>query len=103
MPEPRKPNRDLSKSNKRLSPHDELLRLGYRSYLRDLPVLLRRNLEGHQVAYFGGTQIAIADTDDKLWDEVSKNPIYADRMADVHFQRITYLDALEKNISIISK
>jgi hypothetical protein len=82
-----------------LPPYAAVVQQGYRTYIRDLPVLLRAKREGYMVAYRGNKQLDISRSDRTLHRLLTKRPDYESIKDELFVTRVTVLDADELGIS----
>lgn len=83
-----------------LPPYAAVVQQGYRTYIRDLPVLLRAKREGYMVAYRGNKQLDISRSDRTLHRLLTKRPDYELIKDELFVTRVTVLDADELGISL---
>lgn len=83
-----------------LPPYAAVVQQGYRTYIRDLPVLLGARREGYMVAYRGSKQLDISRSGRTLHRHLTKRPEYEAIKDELFITRVTVLDADEHGISV---
>ncbi len=62
------------------------------AYLRDLPVLIGEQHEGHQAAYYRGRRISLAATKREILTKLESDPEFKDKIENILVQRIKSRD-----------
>jgi hypothetical protein len=83
-----------------LPPCAAVVQLGYRTYIRDLPGLLRARREGYMVAYRGSQQVKISRSGRTLRRVLEKRLDYDAIKDELFITRVTVLDADEHGIAV---
>jgi hypothetical protein len=94
------PNSEKGLRDTGLPPCAATVQQGYRTYIRDLPGLLRSKREGYMVAYRGTKRLDMSRSGLTLRRTLAKRPDYDAIKDELFVTRVTLLDADEHGISL---